>query len=170
VRTIDQTNREPKSSRFVRFGATFFALFLLVSQSACISIDLLGGGESLPLVESRVAGKGAGSCRRSLTTCMRSSVKAGDSLCLLYPSANRDAEFFEDPDSFRIDRSPNHHVGFGIGEYFCLGANLARVEIRVALEKLIPRIEHLELAGPMDRVQSSFLGGVKRMPIRFEAR
>ncbi len=97
-------------------------------------------------------------------------VKAGDSLCLLYPSANRDAEFFEDPDSFRIDRSPNPHVGFGIGEHFCLGANLARLEIRVALEKLIPRIEHLELAGPMDRVQSSFLGGVKRMPIRFEAR
>ena len=97
-------------------------------------------------------------------------VKAGDSLCLLYPSANRDAEFFEDPDSFRIDRSPNPHVGFGIGEHFCLGANLARLEIRIALEKLIPRLEHVELAGPMDRVQSSFLGGVKRMPIRFETR
>ena len=97
-------------------------------------------------------------------------VKAGDSLCLLYPSANRDAEFFEDPDSFRIDRSPNPHVGFGIGEHFCLGANLARLEIRIALEKLIPRLEHVELVGPMDRVQSSFLGGVKRMPIRFETR
>ena len=97
-------------------------------------------------------------------------VKAGDSLCLLYPSANRDAEFFEEPDSFRIDRSPNSHVGFGIGEHFCLGANLARLEIRIALEKLIPRLEHVKLAGPMDRVQSSFLGGVKRMPIRFETR
>ena len=97
-------------------------------------------------------------------------VKAGDSLCLLYPSANRDAEFFEEPDSFRIDRSPNPHVGFGIGEHFCLGANLARLEIRIALEKLIPRLEHVEFAGPMDRVQSSFLGGVKRMPIRFETR
>ena len=97
-------------------------------------------------------------------------VKAGDSLCLLYPSANRDAEFFEDPDLFRIDRSPNPHVGFGIGEHFCLGANLARLEIRIALEKLIPRLEHVELAGPMERVQSSFLGGVKRMPIRLETR
>lgn len=56
-RTIDQTNREPKRSRFVRFGAIFFGLALLFSQSACISIDLLGGGESSPLVESRVAGK-----------------------------------------------------------------------------------------------------------------
>lgn len=97
-------------------------------------------------------------------------VKAGESLCLLYPSANRDAEFFEDPDTFKVDRSPNPHVGFGIGEHFCLGANLARLEIRIALEKLIPRLDEIELAGPMERVRSSFLGGVKRMPIRYSLR
>jgi cholest-4-en-3-one 26-monooxygenase len=92
-------------------------------------------------------------------------VKAGESLCLIYPSANRDAAFFDEPDRFRIDRSPNPHIGFGIGEHFCLGANLARLEIRIALEKLIPRLVHVELRGEMERMRSSFLGGVKRMPI-----
>jgi cholest-4-en-3-one 26-monooxygenase len=95
-------------------------------------------------------------------------IRAGESLCLLYPSANRDAEYFEDPDSFRIDRSPNPHLGFGIGEHFCLGANLARLEIRIALEQLIPRLEEVELAGPFERMKSGFLGGVKRMPIRVQ--
>ena len=95
-------------------------------------------------------------------------IRAGESLCLLYPSANRDAEVFEAPDTFRVDRSPNPHVGFGLGEHFCLGANLARLEIRIALEKLVPALSSVELAGPMVRVRSSFLGGVKRMPIRFE--
>ncbi len=94
-------------------------------------------------------------------------IRAGESLCLLYPSANRDAEAFEAPDAFRIDRSPNPHLGFGIGEHFCLGANLARLELRIALETLVPRLDELELAGPVERVRSSFLGGVKRMPIRY---
>lgn len=97
-------------------------------------------------------------------------IRAGESLCLLYPSANRDAEAFANPDSFRIDRSPNPHVGFGIGEHFCLGANLARLEIRIALEKLIPRLESIELAGTLERMRSGFLGGVKRMPIRYSLR
>jgi len=98
------------------------------------------------------------------------TIRAGESLCLLYPSANRDAEFFEDPDTFKIDRSPNPHVGFGIGEHFCLGANLARLEIRIFLEQLIPRLEEVDLAGPFERMRSSFLGGVKRMPIRYKLR
>ena len=97
-------------------------------------------------------------------------IRAGESFCLLYPSANRDADVFEDPDSFRVDRAPNPHVGFGIGEHFCLGANLARLEIRVALEKLIPRLDSIELAGDFERMRSSFLGGVKRMPIRYALR
>lgn len=97
-------------------------------------------------------------------------VRAGESLCLLYPSANRDAEVFDEPDRFRVDRSPNPHVGFGIGEHFCLGASLARLELRIALEKLIPRLESIELAAPISRMRSSFLGGVKRMPIRYVMR
>lgn len=97
-------------------------------------------------------------------------IRKGDSLCLFYPSANRDEEAFEDPDVFRIDRKPNPHVGFGIGEHFCLGANLARLELRVAFRELAERMEEVELAGPYERMRSSFLGGVKRMPIRYRIR
>ncbi len=94
-------------------------------------------------------------------------IRAGDSLCLFYPSANRDEAAFDDPDVFRVDRSPNPHLGFGIGEHFCLGANLARLELRVIFGALAERLEAVELAGPVERMRSSFLGGVKRMPIRY---
>jgi len=97
-------------------------------------------------------------------------IRAGDSLCLFYPSANRDEEVFEDPDTFRVDRRPNPHLGFGMGEHFCLGANLARLELRVIFRELALRLEEVELAGPFERMRSSFLGGVKRMPIRYRLR
>jgi len=74
---------------------------------------------------------------------------------------------FEAPNEFRVDRSPNRHVGFGIGEHFCLGANLARLELRVLLRHLVDRLEFVELAGEPERLHSSFLGGIKRMPIRY---
>jgi cholest-4-en-3-one 26-monooxygenase len=97
-------------------------------------------------------------------------IRAGDSLCLFYPSANRDEDVFEDPDVFRIDRRPNPHLGFGIGEHFCLGASLARLELRAIFRALAERLEEVELAGRFERVRSSFLGGVKRMPIRYRLR
>ena len=98
------------------------------------------------------------------------TIRAGDSMCLLYPSANRDEDYFEDPDVFRIDRSPNPHLGFGIGEHFCLGAHLARLELRAIFDEVGRRVERVELAGPVERMRSSFLGGVKRMPIRYRIR
>jgi len=94
-------------------------------------------------------------------------IRAGESLCLIYPSANRDEAVFPDPDAFRIDRRPNPHLAFGIAEHYCLGANLARLELRVAFRMLAERLAEVELAGPVDRMRSSFLGGVKRMPIRY---
>jgi len=94
-------------------------------------------------------------------------IRAGENLCLLYPSANRDEEVFEDPFAFRVDRTPNRHLAFGIGEHFCLGANLARLELRTVFRQLAARLDHVELAGPVERLQSSFLGGIKRMPIRW---
>ncbi len=97
-------------------------------------------------------------------------IRKGDSLCLLYPSANRDEDVFEEPDVFRVDRKPNPHLGFGIGEHFCLGASLARLELRVIFRELAQRLEAVELAGPVERMRSSFLGGVKRMPIRYRIR
>jgi cytochrome P450 len=95
-------------------------------------------------------------------------IRAGQSLCLFYPSGNRDEEVFDEPFRFRIDRRPNEHVGFGRGEHVCLGAHLARLELRCAFAELRERLQHVELAGPPERVRSSFVGGIKRVPIRWK--
>jgi cytochrome P450 len=97
-------------------------------------------------------------------------IRAGQSLCLFYPSANRDEDVFDEPFRFRVDRHPNRHLAFGIGEHFCLGANLARLEIKILFRLLAERLEHVELAGPMERLASSFLGGVKHLPLRYRLR
>jgi cytochrome P450 len=94
-------------------------------------------------------------------------IRKGDALALFYPSANRDEEIFADPFEFRIDRSPNRHLGFGVGEHFCLGSHLARLELAVAYKHLLPRIEEIELAGPPERLHSALVGGVKHLPIRY---
>ena len=94
------------------------------------------------------------------------TIREGEDVALFYASANRDEEVFEDPFAFRIDRSPNNHLGFGIGEHFCLGASLARMEIRVLLEELVPRLEEIELTGEPARLASSFVGGIKHLPVR----
>jgi cytochrome P450 len=97
-------------------------------------------------------------------------IREGDSVALFYPSANRDEEVFDNPFEFRIDRKPNRHLGFGVGEHFCLGAHLARLEMQVAYRHLLPRIEEIELAGPIDRLHSGLVGGVKRLPIHYKLR
>jgi len=95
-------------------------------------------------------------------------IREGDALALFYPSANRDEDIYDDPFTFRIDRNPNRHLGFGVGEHFCLGAHLARLELQVAYKHLLPRIEEVELAGPVSRLRSSLVGGVKHLPIRYK--
>ncbi len=95
------------------------------------------------------------------------TIRAGQSVCLFYASGNRDEEVFEDPFRFRIDREPNLHIGFGMGEHVCLGAHLARLELRHAFAQLRERLTHCELAGPVARVRSSFVGGIKRAPMRW---
>jgi cytochrome P450 len=97
-------------------------------------------------------------------------IRAGDTLVLFYPSANRDEEAFEAPSEFRVDRSPNPHLAFGIGEHFCLGANLARMELRILFRQLVERIEHIEATGPPEHLHSSFVGGIKHLPIRYQLR
>jgi cytochrome P450 len=94
-------------------------------------------------------------------------VRAEQAVCLLYPSANRDEEVFPDPFRFRVDRMPNEHLGFGIGVHYCLGANLARLELQEIVRRLVPRLDEIELAGPVERMRSSFVGGIKHMPIRY---
>lgn len=96
------------------------------------------------------------------------AIKAGDVVALFYPSANRDEEVFADPFKFDIARSPNHHLAFGIGEHYCLGANLARMELQIMFRQLMERLEYAELAGPLERMRSNFVGGIKHMPIRYK--
>jgi cytochrome P450 len=91
----------------------------------------------------------------------------GDNLVLFYGSANRDESIFDDPFTFRVDRKPNPHLGFGIGEHFCLGSHLARASQRGMLRELVGRIDSLELAGEPERIQSSFVVGLKKLPLRY---
>ena len=111
-------------------------------------------------------------CRTSVedTEIRGQRIKAGDRMVLFYPSANRDADVFEAPDTFLADRSPNRHIAFGIGEHFCLGAHVARLELQVIFRHLIERLEHVELTGPIERLRSSVVGGIKHMPIHYRLR
>jgi cytochrome P450 len=96
---------------------------------------------------------------------------AGDKFLLFYAAANRDPEVFADPQVFDLGRDPNPHVGFGgHGPHFCLGAHLARREIAVTFSELFARLPDLEVAGPPDRLRSSFVNGLKRLPARLAAR
>jgi cholest-4-en-3-one 26-monooxygenase len=95
-------------------------------------------------------------------------IKENDPVLIWYPAANRDEELFEDPDRFDVGRHPNEHVSFGIGEHFCLGANLARLELNAIFDELVPRLRNPELAGPVRRLRSNFINGVKEMPVRFD--
>jgi cholest-4-en-3-one 26-monooxygenase len=95
------------------------------------------------------------------------TIRAGQKVVLFYPSANRDETVFSDPERFDVGRTPNEHLAFGIGEHFCLGASLARLEIRVMFEELLNRIPDMEPAGPARRLRSNFINGIKHMPVRF---
>jgi methyl-branched lipid omega-hydroxylase len=93
---------------------------------------------------------------------------AGDKAVLYYYSANRDEAVFDEPDRFHIGRSPNPHVGYGAaGPHFCLGAHLARREISVMLRELLTRVPGIVAAGEPDRLLSSFVNGIKRLPCEF---
>ncbi len=94
-------------------------------------------------------------------------LKTGDWVVMFYASANRDEEVFDAPFEFRIDRSPNPHLAFGIGEHFCLGANLARRSQRALLEELCQRVDWMEPAGEPEQIHSAFVVGLKKLPMRY---
>jgi cytochrome P450 len=94
-------------------------------------------------------------------------VRTGDKVVVWVPSANRDEEVFSDADRFDIARKPNEHLAFGYGEHFCLGAHLARLELRMMIEELLRRLPDIELAGPIERLHSIQLWGPKHMPVRY---
>jgi cytochrome P450 family 142 subfamily A polypeptide 1 len=97
------------------------------------------------------------------------SIKAGDVLLNLYPSANRDADIFPYPDAFLVDRSPNLHLAFGTGPHFCLGANLARTEIRILLQELFTRLPdiHVPEGVQAERGPNALVTTIHHLPMEF---
>ncbi|MFM9037556.1 MAG: cytochrome P450 [Actinomycetota bacterium] len=95
------------------------------------------------------------------------TIKEGETVSMLYPSANRDETVFSNPNTFDITRNPNPHVTFGGGgPHFCLGANLARLEMRILFEEMAKRLDTIELAGEVRKLRSSFIHGIKTLPVR----
>lgn len=111
--------------------------------------------------------------RRNVTTDTEYEghlLKEGDKVSLWYISANRDESVFDDPYTFDITRDPNPHIAFGGGgPHFCLGANLARMEIKLLFEALLERAPHIEQLGPAERLRSNFINGIKHLPVRLGA-
>lgn len=98
-------------------------------------------------------------------------IQAGETLAMWYPSANRDEDVFENPDVFDVTRSPNDHLAFGgFGEHFCLGANLARLEMRSIFRHLIQRLDDFQVNGEIERLSSGLIGGIKRLPVSYAVR
>ena len=96
------------------------------------------------------------------------TIKSGDRLMLLYQSANRDEDVFDAPNEFNPGRHPNPHIAFGYGPHTCIGQHLAKRELRFMLEVLLPRINSIELKPGRRVVQTNFVGGIKKLPVRLE--
>ena len=97
-------------------------------------------------------------------------IKAGDPIMMLYPSGNRDEEVFDEPFRFRADRRPNRHLAFGHGAHHCLGNLLAKMEMKYLYEELFSRIASIELNGEPRLIQSTFVSGLKTLPVRIRAK
>jgi cytochrome P450 len=93
------------------------------------------------------------------------TIRAGEAVALFFNSANRDETVFANADQFRIDRRPNPHLAFGLGQHHCIGAHLARREMRALLKTLLPRLESVELAAPPQRTCSTMVSGISSLPI-----
>jgi cholest-4-en-3-one 26-monooxygenase len=101
------------------------------------------------------------------TTLRGVPIREGDKVIMWYPSANRDEDVFERPYTFDVRRDPNAQLSFGFGEHFCLGANLARLQLRVMFEEILARLPDIELASEPRRLHSNLINGIKEMPVTF---
>ncbi|MEU2001637.1 cytochrome P450 [Rhodococcus sp. NPDC019627] len=95
-------------------------------------------------------------------------IKKGDRFMLLYQSGNRDADVIPDPDRFDPTRRPNKHIAFGYGPHMCIGQHLAKLELKIMFEELLPHIESLELVDDTKMIQTNFVGGLKNMPVQIQ--
>ena len=102
------------------------------------------------------------------TTVRGVPIAAGESVLLSYVSGNRDEDVFEDPFRFDVGRDPNKHLAFGYGVHFCLGAALARMEVNSFFTELLPRVKSVELTGAPQFVATTFVGGLKHLPVRYQ--
>ncbi len=102
------------------------------------------------------------------TSLAGADIAKGDWMMLCYPSGNRDEDVWDDPFKFRVDRETNKHVAFGYGAHVCIGQHLARMEMRILWEELLPRLESIELNGTPKRMESSFVCGPKTVPVRYK--
>jgi cytochrome P450 len=98
------------------------------------------------------------------------AIKAGETIMLSYPSAARDETQFENADRVTLDRPVNQHLAFGFGPHVCLGKHLARMETEVFFRRLLPRLDHIERAGPTEYMHAAFVSGIKKMPVRYQMR
>ncbi len=95
------------------------------------------------------------------------SIAAGDKVVIWYPAANHDPDAFVDPWRYDLAREWNDHMTFGRnGPHLCLGAWLARMEVRLVVEELLKRVDRMEVDGPIERLRSNFIAGIKRLPVR----
>ncbi len=102
------------------------------------------------------------------TTVRGVPIAKGESVYLSYVSANHDEEVFDDPFRFDVGRDPNKHLAFGYGVHFCLGAALARMEVNSFFTELLPRLKSIDLNGNPELIATTFVGGLKHLPIRYE--
>ena len=101
------------------------------------------------------------------TTVHGIPIAAGESLLLSYVSGNHDEDVFDDPFRFDVGRDPNKHLAFGHGVHFCMGAALARMEVNSFFSELLPRLKSVELTGDPELVATTFVGGLKHLPVRY---
>jgi cholest-4-en-3-one 26-monooxygenase len=94
-------------------------------------------------------------------------IRAGEKITMWYPSVNRDEAVFADGDVFDVGRAPNEHLGYGVGEHFCLGASLARLELNIIFEELLRRLPDIQVEGPVRLLRSNLIDGIKEMHVRF---
>lgn len=145
------------------------------AQAAALRAALAGGGGALvaSAVEEILRWTSPTAYNRRTATrdvaLGGAAIRAGDKVTHWYPSANRDESVFAEPERFSVGRAPNPHLAFGHGAHHCLGAHLARTEIRVVLEELLPRWDEIELDGPVEWARSNKHTGMRHLPVRFRA-
>ncbi|WP_218923788.1 cytochrome P450 [Streptomyces sp. rh34] len=105
---------------------------------------------------------------RTTTVIGGQTVRAGEQVAIWNPSVNRDESVFDQPHTFDLGRRPNRHLAFGLGNHFCIGASLARVELRVFLHVLLDKVAGARLAGPIRRMRSNFMWGIESLPVTLQ--